>query len=732
MKRLFIAEKPSLAQAIYEGLGGEPNKKMVGGFYQIGDDKITSAFGHLLRLSDPEEYDEKYKIWSLEDLPIKAVYPPVLQPITESKERLELIKKMMQDVDLIINSCDFDQEGNAICDSILTYFKNTKPVLRLVVTDLNLKPMQKALANLRPSEEFKTWTESALARSIGDQLFGYNLTRGYTVKGRQQGFDGTLSIGRVQSAVLGLVNGRTIANLNHESSFYYDISANFTAESGLLSAKYQPSDNDNIDEKNRLIDENNANSILTEIDGKQGVISEVKNTTESKAAPLPYSLSALQQVCAKKYGYSAEETLEIAQKLYENHKLTSYPRSDCRYLSDEHLQLKDSILNAIAGTRPDLKDAINACENIQHKAFDASKITAHHAILPTEKSGEGLSLTDKEKNVYELIALNFISLFYPDSVRNKTKVTLAVNDRMFVSTQTVLNQQGWEILFKGEIELDQAIDGVDLSTLKKGAKLDCTQPEIDKRKTNPPKYFVESTLLAAMTKAAKFVSDPELRAALEAKDKGNANENGSIGTEATRASILAKLAASPLISIEDEKGYKEKVWKTTKSGQEFCDLLPPEIISPDISAIWSGYQADILKGEMTALEFVTKLETYIAERIQHIKDNPLNLTANSERCPKCQVGFLNRLKGAKGFFYACSNFPECKTTFPETNGKPNLTPKPPQIVSSVHKCQKCDSGLTRKRKNKLIKGKPSYFWGCSSYPECDQVYSEKGGLPVFK
>jgi DNA topoisomerase-3 len=235
-----------------------------------------------------------------------------------------------------------------------------------------------------------------------------------------------------------------------------------------------------------------------------------------------------------------------------------------------------------------------------------------------------------------------------------------------------------------------------------------------------------------MTKAAKFVSDPELRATLEAKDKGNANENGSIGTEATRASILAKLAASPLISIEDEKGYKEKVWKTTKSGQEFCALLPPEIIAPDISAIWSGYQADILKGDMTTLEFVTKLEIYIAERIQHIKDNPLNLTANSESCPKCKVGFLNRLKGAKGFFYACSNNSDCKTTYPEINGKPNLAPRVAVQISAVHKCKECNSGLIRRRKNKLVKGKPSYFWGCSGYPECEQVYSERGGLPAFK
>lgn len=733
MKRLFIAEKPSLAQAIFEGLGGKPNTKMINGVYEIGDDKITCCFGHALEIYDPEDYDEKYKIWSLDDLPIKAVFPPKLKPKTESLERLKVIEKLLQVPDIkVINAFDADAEGMAIFTSLTTYFNYTKPTLRVLISDLNLKAVQKALADLRPNEDFQKQADTALARAISDQLFGYNLTRGYTVKAQAQGFGSTIAVGRIQSAVLGLVNSRTLANQNHEASFYYDISANFQSENGLLKAKYQPNDNDNVDEKTRLIDENNANSILTEINGKQGVISEVKNTIESKAAPLPYSLSALQQVCAKKYGYSAEETLEIAQKLYENHKLTSYPRSDCRYLSDEHLQLKDSILNAVAGTRPDLKDAINTCENIQHKAFDATKITAHHAICPTEKSGEGINLTDKEKNVYELIALNFISLFYPDSVRNKTKVTLAVNDRIFVSTQTVLNQQGWETLFKGEIETDQPIDGVDLSTLKKGVSVDCKNQSIDKKKTNPPKYFFESSLLAAMSRAAKFVNDPTLRAALEAKDKGNASEHGSIGTEATRAGILAKLAESPLISIETVQGYKEKVWKTTQSGQEFCLALPDEITAPDISAIWSGYQADILLGTMTVEEFVFKVETYIAERIQYIKDNSLNITSTMESCPKCKVGFLKRLKGAKNFFYACTNDSDCKTTYPETNGKPNLTPKVAVQISAVHKCKECNSGLIRRRKSKLVKGKPSFFWGCSAYPECEQVYSERGGLPVFK
>ncbi|MBS0044833.1 DNA topoisomerase III [Shewanella sp. M16] len=732
--KLFIAEKPSLAQAIYEGLGGIAGKKMQGGYYEIGDNLITSCFGHMLELFDPEDYDAKYKNWVFDDLPIKAVYPPKLKPKAESKDRLDLIIKLVNSdkIQTVVNAGDRDQEGQLLIDEILTYCNNKKPVLRLLVADLNLAPMQKALADLRPNEDFKSWSECALARSIGDQLFGYNLTRAHTLKAREQGFDGVLNTGRVQSAVLGLINSRTLANKNHEASFYYDISANVETKQGIFKTRHQPSDSDIVDEKNRIIDESNANNIIAATSGNNGVITDIANTTEKKAAPMPYSLSRLQQTCAKKFGYSAEETLNIAQSLYETHKLLAYPRSDSSYLSDEHLAKKDLILQAVAGTRPDLQPVIDACQNLHHKAFDASKIEAHHAICPTEKSGEGIKLTEQERNVYELVAKSFIALFYPEAIRDKTKVTLSVKDHTFVATQTVLKSQGWESLFKGDIEADKPIEGLDLSLLSKGLDIACLDASFEKKKTTPPKYFVESTLLAAMTRAAKYVSDPELRKVLEAKDKDNANESGSIGTEATRAGILAKIADNfNLVTICEEKGYKEKVWKTTEAGQEFCAALPNDVIAPDISAVWSGYTQSIEKGEMTIQQFIEKLEFYLDERITDLKLNPMNISSNMEKCPNCEQGHLSRRKGQKGFFYACTNYPDCKSTFPELNGKPNLQPKAKVIISAIHKCPECESGLVRRRKTKLVKGKPSFFWGCSAYPECTQIFSEKGGLPVF-
>ncbi|MCT7947698.1 DNA topoisomerase 3 [Shewanella septentrionalis] len=733
--RVFFAEKPSLAQAIFEGLGGNPNAKMTNGYFEIGDNKVTSCFGHMLELFDPEDYDENLQKWSMDDLPIKAVYPPKLKPKEDAKQRLDVIFSLIKQADEIVHAGDADEEGQLLVDEILLYANNTKPVKRVLIADLNLKPVQKALANLKPNSEFEHLGHSALARSIGDQVFGYNLTRGFTLQGRKQGFDGVLNVGRVQSAVLGLINSRTLANQSHIESFYYDAMVSLSSDAGALKAKYQPSDSDIVDEKNRIIDEANAKRVQQDCEQQSAIIKELSTKQESKAAPQPYNLSTLQQTCAKKWGYSADETLETVQSLYETHKLTTYPRADCRFLSDEHLAGARDIFSAIADTMPKYTQSVQDADlSLVHKAFNTEKITAHHAIIPTEKSGANITLTPKEKNIYELIATSFIALFYADSVRDKTRAVIECNGREFVATQSVLQSQGWETLFKGEIETDQPIEGADLANMKKGQTLTCGNVSIDKKKNTPPKYFVESSLLAAMTRAAKFIEDPELRKALEAKDKNNAAESGSIGTEATRAGILTKLAENiGLVSIEEEKGYKEKVWKTTQQGQEFCAVLPKEIIAPDTSAIWSQQQVLIREGKLTVKEFVSSLDDYLEKQIAALKTNGITITPNMTLCPICKKGYLGKRKGTNGVFWGCNNHPECKTAYPDNDGKPNLTVKPKRpLTVSNHKCPNCEKGLIRRKRTKLIKGKVSYFWSCSGYPDCTITMLDRAGKPHFE
>jgi DNA topoisomerase-3 len=725
--RLFIAEKPSLAKAIFEGLGGNPSTDRKQGYFQKGSDVVTWCVGHLLELSPPDNQ------WKLEYLPIPSTYPPKLQPIAKTKDQLAVIEKLLKKADTVVNAADPDEEGNLLCDEVLTYFNNTKPVERLLVADLNLEPVKKALANMQPNENFKGWTQSALARSIGDQLFGFNMSQAYTLKAREIGYSGTLSIGRVQTVVIGMINERTLANQNHKASFYYDVYSQFPLGNTQIKAKYLPTENNNIDDQKRLIDEAEAHHIANTSNNQALII--FAETKEAKAlAPRPFDLSSLQQLCAKKWGYTATETLDIMQSLYETHKLLTYPRTDNRFLGDSHYEQRHDILKYIAETIPELAHAIKETDvSIKHGAFNAEKIEAHHAIVPTLKSGAGINLTQPERNIYELVAVSFIGLFYNPSIRNKTTIIFELDDTkyQYQANQTVLKSSGWETLYKGDIDEEKPLDGVDLSTLEVGLATIATNANFDKNKTKPPKYHVESTLLASMKKAGKLIKNPQLRKEFEAKDKGDRDSCGSIGTEATRANILKTISSrADLIQLVEKKGYKEKIWTTTKLGQEFCATLPTEFTSPDISAIWSQKQIAIKANEMTVPDFLHDLDMFIANHIEIVKKEGVKITVDSHECPTCKSGRLIKRNGSKGAFWACNAYPDCKTSFPDKDGKPDTTPKPSQKLSE-HNCPMCEKALIR-RQSKVKKGqKIKYFYGCSGYPACKASYPDKNGKPNF-
>lgn len=694
--RLFIAEKPSLAKAIFEGLGGNPATEKKNGYFEHGDDVVTWCFGHMLELFDPEDYEPSLASWKLQDLPIKTFFPPKYKIKSSSAAQTKIILNLIDKCSEICNGGDFDEEGSRLIDEIIEFSGSKKPVKRLLIADLNLAPVKKALASMQPNENFRGMSLSALARSVMDQSFGYNLTRACTIKGQEKGYQGVLSVGRVQSAVLGLVNSRTLANQNHTVSYFYDVIANLDFNGNAISAKYQTKEDDQTDEKGRLISKAQAEHIKNNL-GDHAVVTLAITKNHNGKPPLPLNLSTLQQICAKKFGYKAKDTLDIMQSLYETHKLLTYPRTDNRYLSDEHFYQAKDIFNAISINYPSLVEAVNGIDlTIKHSAFDASKIEAHHAILPTTKCAAGISLTPQEKNVYELVSKSFIALFYPDSVREKTKVHYNINSYVFVSNQTKLISSGWEKIGGGEDkdtnEEETENTTFNLSSLKMNDNGSVTGASNQEKEASPPKYFTESSLLAAMTKAARFIDDPVLRKKLEAKDEGS-SDRGSIGTEATRASILEKLAANTgLISIVKEKGYSELVWKTTQQGQDFCHALPDEITRPDISAIWSDMQLKIKDGEITIDSFINETDSYIDGIVRQIKSDGLNITANAVSCPSCSKGFLIKRSGKNGLFWACSCYPDCKATFQDKNGQP-VTEKPQDKPKSVLSCPSCSARL---------------------------------------
>ncbi|WP_016682821.1 DNA topoisomerase, partial [Yersinia pestis] len=433
--------------------------------------------------------------WRFSDLPIETTYPPTYKIKREAEAQTRIILSLIEQATSIVHAGDPDEEGCLLVDEILGYANNNKPVERLLISDLNLAPVQKALTNMqlmKSGDKFSGMTNSALSRSLLDQSFGYNLTRGCTLKGQEKGYVGVLNVGRVQSAVLGLVNLRTLANQNHAESFYYDIFATLEMNGHQVKAKYQTTDSDQIDDKKRLISDAQARHIAERVSGKEAIVTIAATKPENTKPPLPLDLSTLQQICAKRYGYKAKETLEIMQGLYETHKLLTYPRTDNRYLSDEHYYQAGDITAAISATMPELATAAADMDKEQkHKAFNASKIEAHHAIVPTTKSGAGIQLSEKEKNVYRLVATYYIGLFWPDAIRNKTKVHFDIKGDTFSATQSVLVQKGWEALGKDssdDVESDDSeLTGFDLSTLKFNDNGLCESALVDKKPALPPK-----------------------------------------------------------------------------------------------------------------------------------------------------------------------------------------------------------------------------------------------------
>ncbi len=728
--RVFIAEKPSLAAAIFKGLGGNPDTEKKDGYYQHGQDVVTWCLGHLLALCDPEDYNIEHKKWALSYLPLTTVYPPRMKPRKGAEKQLKVVLNWIGKADSIVHAGDPDPEGCLLVDEVLTYAQNTKPVQRVLIADLNDKPVKAALTNLQPNENFQPLTQKALARAVADQSFGYNLTRAYTLKAREKGFDEVLNIGRVITAMIGMINERTLANLNHQKSFYYELFGHFELGGHIIKGKLMPGEEFELDDKGRMISSLEVAATKEADTGAKTNISDIEQKTETRQPPMPFNLSKLQIEASKRWGYKPKEVLDALQGLYEKHKLLTYPRSDNQYLSDAHLENRDSILSAIKGTLSHLSEAIDqASPTSNHKAFNASKIEAHHAIVPTEKSGAGIELNERERNLYELVAKRFIALFYPGSVRDKVALDVTCTGRCYRATQTTLNKQGWEVLFKGEHQDEPNQNALDLARLTKGTEGTCTQVDMEQRETKPPKYFDDASLLKAMTQAAKFIKDPELRKTLEAKDKDTAGENGSIGTEATRSGHIEKVGKlTHLVSLGKEKGYKNPVYKTTEAGQEFCALLPDEIVRPDISAIWEGSLDKISKKQLHIESFLHDVNQYINSQVEHVKTQGVPFVKrNGITCPTCQQGTLIKRPGKHAPFHACNRYPDCKTTFPDDNGQPNLNPKPRQNAtpSTEEFCKQCGNPLVRRPGKK----EGSFWWGCSGFPKCKVRFFDQDGKP---
>ncbi|EAI9200160.1 DNA topoisomerase III, partial [Campylobacter coli] len=670
--KLFIAEKPELGRAIAEGLDG--NYKSGEGYIQKGDNIVTWAFGHILELAKPEEYDEKYKLWKLEDLPLPIKEFKYL-PKKESKKQLKIICDLIHSdkITSIVNCGDADDEGQILVDEIIQYSKTSKPVFRVLINDLTPKAVKEEIAKIKPNADFKGMSERGFARSQADWIVGINLTRAYTIMARKNGYEGILSVGRVQTPILALIVNRDKEFENFKSINYYSLLGDFNINNNTIKARLKTED--------KILDENLAKEIKESCENQNAKIN-LKIENKKEYPPLPYNLLVLQAECAKLFGFSPDKTLEITQILREKHKAITYNRSDCQYLPETMFEQAPNILNIIKenlNSNDEIQALIDSSDlTIKSKAFNDANISAHYGIIPTQNKISS-QLTQDELVVYNLIAKRFIIQFFHPREYQTTTINLEVNQRIFTATQNKTTKSGfrslWQNIDSEEEQENNENDINDLSILKNGDIAKCSLIQIEKKQTKPRPYYTMTTLLKDLNSVAKYVSDERIKKLLIEKDKDKKGESGGIGTPATRSNHIKTLIEREYIEVSKDK---KQIIKSTKKGRDLIKLSPKSLITPDMTALWFEQQKMIEISELRREQFLEEITKEVISEIQRIdKNQEFKILDNENKpkiqCPQCNKGFLQRIKSKNGnsWWWGCSEFKQgCKAMYYDDNGKP--------------------------------------------------------------
>lgn len=660
--RVYIAEKPSMAAEIAKCLSGPLVRKA--GYLQTGEGLVTWLYGHIMRLAEPGEYDAKYEKWNSADLPIIPEKWKLLVS-DNCEQQFQVIQELLQQAAEIVHAGDPDREGQLLVDEVLEYLENQKPVKRLLLNALDEKSIKTALTELQDNSKFKGLKNSALARQRADWLIGMNVTRAYTLAARSRGYDMTFPVGRVKTPTLSLVVRREREITSFKSVEHYGFKVELQHANGLFTAVWKPKEGQiGLDSENRLVDRAVGGALKNKLEScpVHGVITEWETKEKSLPQPLPYSLSALQVAAGKKYGYSPQVVLETAQSLYEK-KLTSYPRSDCDYLPSNQLAAATVILQHLAASVA-LTDWVGkADKTIVSRAWNDEKITAHHAIIPTQLPCNPAKLTEVEHNLYVLIARAYLAQFYPAHVYDQTTVTVLYAEEAFKASGKVIRQQGWRELFSGEQE-EKEEKGEDaggtLPLMQKGDAAECIALKSLKKTTKPPERFTESSLLQAMKEIHKYVKDDSLKTHLKSVS--------GIGTEATRAGIIEDLLSRQFLVLD------KKRLKPTEAAFTLIDGLPDELTFPDTTAIWEDQLKQMESGSVPLTGFLAKQKKTVTILCRAAsRAAGLEKSKSSVNCPGCNVGILLKRTGKNGAFWGCSRYREgCSVTVPDKDGKPDL------------------------------------------------------------
>ena len=827
--RVFLCEKPSQAKDVANALGINQRQN---GYYTNGTDSVTWAIGHLLSQAQPEFYQPDLardkKGWAVELLPINpAQWQMVVPDKSKDKGRynqLMAIKGLLKTATEVVIATDNDREGETIALEIMEYFGYRGATKRMLYSSMDNASLKKAYNSMIDGSKTYPQYIAGLGRMRADWLFGMNMTMALTADNSdmlQQG--DVLSAGRVQTPIVYLVVSRELERKNFIPIPYYKFEGEFKTQQGEKYTGFLKIRPEFLDEKTGyLIDENKMKALYEELkSSKEAEIIKYEKKQKNEKCPIGFNLSELQKEGSKRFGFSAKQTLDIAQSLYEKHKLTTYPRSDSGYMDENQFGEAAAIINTIKGNfnNSDVDNCVNITNPKRKSAmWNKAKVTAHHAIIPTNVNYDLSKLSKSELSLYELITKRYLMQFMPDytflSVQLETKL---VNDIFTTSGNTTVDM-GWKLADPKNKEKNKSVP-----VLAKSDKVNVVKVANKKDETKPPASYTEDKLLDDLVNIRRFIENEKLKKIIK--------ETG-IGTEATRANHLDNLF---------QKSYLKKDGKKilpTDKAYAMIEIIPDILKKPETTAYWEEELNQIVEGKRTLDQFMAKVNDVLGRMVKEVKDGNCKIkkpvsgnssgklytcdkcgsvvkrvkskktkkhlwVCNKESCktwyednvgrrgneiirveqpkgdhkcptcskqimrrrnrktgeffwvcsddkcktfckdnngqlgekvekaekptsehscPNCKEGSLVKRKGAKGDFWGCNNYPKCKTSFQDKDGKPNIvaTKKP----TSEHSCPNCKEGGLVKRK-----GAKGDFWGCNNYPKCKTIIQDKDGKP---
>jgi DNA topoisomerase-3 len=636
-KTLVLAEKPSVGRELARVLkcSKKGNGCLEGERYIV-----TWALGHLVTLADPEAYDEKYKSWKLEDLPM---LPNSLKLviIKQSGKQYNSVKEQLtrKDVTEIVIATDAGREGELVARWIIEKARVNKPTKRLWISSQTDKAITEGFRNLRPSAQYDNLYKAAKCRAQADWFVGLNVTRALTCRHNAQ-----LSAGRVQTPTLAMIVQREEEIKSFKPKDYYSI----TGSCNGYTLQWQ-----NANGQFNTFDENFASKVLSKVNGENGKIVDVVKSEKKKFAPSLYDLTELQRDANRLFGYSAKQTLSIMQRLYENYKFLTYPRTDSRYISNDIVATLPDRLKAISVgnyskfTVEILKGRINA-----HKGFvDDSKVSDHHAIIPTEERVNLSKLGNEERKVYDLVVKRFLSVMLPAFEYVQTTVKVEVNGESFAASGKVIKSKGWKAVYDKDEEFDDNEHAHDnelkeqvLPDLNKGDSIKLTSVKMHKGQTKPPARFNEGTLLSAMEKPQKYIT-------MNKEYAKTLGETGGLGTVATRADIIEKLFNTFYV----EKKGKELI--PTSKGKQVVELVPEDLKSPLLTAKWETELDLISKGKLNDKTFIDNMRNYSIKLVKDVKDSSDKFrhdNLSGAKCPECGK-YMLEVNGKHGRMLVCQD-----------------------------------------------------------------------------